>query len=326
LEKNGRASYLRLKSRKVLASDGKTSARTVFSVRLQLHEPKKKIVCGMRHSIQLVTTAEALRRVFFPALNAPQLSPALPTHHCPWTPLKYLRQPCWTQVRHSQCRQASTYKIYRPDIDILGDPDESDSSESKRSLRPPRGTILRDDNIQAWKVLIVNADGKLSEPKLLRNVLDDLPKDDKGRPTHFVQQVAFPDETRPEPLCKIFDKKDYQKREMERKKAMKAAKATKGETKQLELNWSIGGNDLDHRLGRLKEFLAKGWKVEVIFGSKRKSGWKDRRLPTTQEAEELLGTIRGAVSEVEGSKERGVLEGKILGEAVMHFEGSRQKS
>ena len=58
-------------------------------------------------------------------------------------------------------------------------------------------------------------------------------------------------------------------RDAEKAKAV-AARRSIVATKTIELNWAIDGNDLGHRLQRIKDFLGKGNRVEVMMAPKRK--------------------------------------------------------
>ncbi len=124
------------------------------------------------------------------------------------------------------------------------------------------------------------------------------------------------------PICKVYDKQVMREKEEAKRKA---AKASKMEEKQLELSWTIGHHDLGHRLGKLKEFLLKGCRVDIVVGSRRHKGWNRKRDITNEDAEKLLARIRSEVREVEGAKERLAMDGRLCEEAVLHFEGSKIK-
>ena len=200
--------------------------------------------------------------------------------------------------------------------------DYSPNNAKEEHVRPDRPP--RDEEIKANRIYLVNPEtGKLSEPVSLLDVLDTRLKDEKGRPTQFLQEVApaSPEEDRPYPICKMFDKKYV--REVETAK-QKAKKETKQQTKQLEISWTVSDNDLSYRLVRLKEFLEKGWKVELVFGAKRK-GWMGRRKATPEDIERVLGRINSAVGEVEGAKEWKPMQGVVGEQAILSYEGKAKK-
>jgi translation initiation factor IF-3 len=114
------------------------------------------------------------------------------------------------------------------------------------------------------------------------------------------------------------------------KKAMRDAEKAKAKkerssavtVKTIELNWAIDGNDLRHRLDRIRDFLERGWRVEVMMAPKRKG-----RKASEEEARELVDRIRGVVGDVEGARESKAMEGKLLGTATIFAEGKAvQKS
>lgn len=191
--------------------------------------------------------------------------------------------------------------------------------EHARPDRPPR-----DEEIKAYRIYLVNPEtGKLSEPVSLLDVLNSRFKDEKGRPTQFLQEVApaSRDEDRAYPICKMFYKKRAREVELAQRKTQKE---NKKQTKQLEISWTVSDNDLGHRLGRLKEFLEKGWKVEIVFGAMRK-GWMGRRKATEDDVSRVLERINSAVGEVEGAKEWKPIQGQVGGQAMLSFEGKAKK-
>jgi translation initiation factor IF-3 len=104
-------------------------------------------------------------------------------------------------------------------------------------------------------------------------------------------------------------------RESEKARA-KAARSSGITTKTIELNWAIDGNDLGHRLNRFREFLTKGFRIEVLLAGKKKG-----RKATEEEAKALIDKLKGVVAEVEGAKESRPMEGKLLTQAKFFAEG-----
>lgn len=269
-------------------------------------------------SCPLTTTSEALCQVFL-------LSPKPRRSHSLCVSLiskssspKYLPRQRPSSLGLQQYRNVSTFGARTPYAkgQAFVQPDHTSFGLSGGRDRPPR-----DEEIRAFKVYVVRPeDGRLSEPQILSKVLDTRERDEKGRPTQYLQEVLAKSEDRPYPICKMFDKKAAREADEAKRKA---AKTTKMHMKQLEVSWTVSDNDLGHRMGRLKEFLEKGWRVEVIFGSKRK-GWKNRREATVEEAERVLEKIRNVVREVEGAKER-PMQGKVREDAVLCFEGKAKK-
>lgn len=168
------------------------------------------------------------------------------------------------------------------------------------------------------------SDSRLTEPSLLSDILSSRERDEKGHYTQFVQEVSPSSEDRPYPVCRMFDKKAAREAEEARRKAARTMKRTKGQSKQLDLRWTVSDNDLKHRMVLLRGFLEKGWKVEIVFGSQRKSGWAKRREASLEEANGVLEKIRKAVGEIEGAQER-EMQGEVGKGAVLLFEGKAKK-
>ena len=190
----------------------------------------------------------------------------------------------------------------------------SDQRERLRADRPPR-----DEEIKAFKVYVVQSENsRLPDPLATYEVLQSRQRDERGRLTQFLQEVApaKPEEGRLYPVCKIIDKKMAREAEIAKRKSSKEKKI---QIKQLEFSWTVTDNDMNYRLERLKEFLGRGWKVKVLFGAKRK-GWQGRRAPTKEEVVNVLNRIKGAVREVEGAHEATAMEGKAGEEATLTFE------
>ena len=278
----------------------------------------------MRHCPSLVTTTDALIRVFLSTSQAtsPTILRILPISSSHPPRCLSLFNP--HQHRYASNRRAggNIVRTYGPNgVTIDGSVGAVNPKSLVRPNRPPR-----DEQIRAMKVHVVNPEtNRLAGPHMLIDVLNERGKDEKGKYTQYIQEVAPPDEgadpPRYYPIVKIFDKKLEREKETEKRKA---GKEKKQQTKQLEVSWTIGEGDLGHRLGRLKEFLEKGWKVEMLFGVKRK-GWNQRREATLEEVTKVLDKIREAVKEIEGAKEWREMQGKAGGEAVLYFEGKVKK-
>ncbi|KAB8296203.1 hypothetical protein EYC80_008986 [Monilinia laxa] len=152
----------------------------------------------------------------------------------------------------------------------------------------PEQRLPRDDDILAPFLRLKNAEQKL-EPPLIT--------------------MGEPGEA---PIARIIDKKEAHLQ----KKAQKKGKNPASVVKTIEMNWAIEKNDLGHRLGKIRDFLEKGNKVEVLLAGKKKG-----RKATMEEAEEVVRRIREFVEEVEGAKEGRKMEGKIGAQAILCFEG-----
>jgi translation initiation factor IF-3 len=154
--------------------------------------------------------------------------------------------------------------------------------------------------------------------------------------THYLEQVTPDDPDDPDylPVCRIVNKKEEYEVQKQRKSAAKAskqrsAKSSAAGAKTVELSWAIDQHDLSHRLGRIKDFLSQGRRVEVAI-AKKKGG----RLATVEECESLLRSLKETVESVLGARElkSDDDEGpppKLGAPRLMNFvgkEGTQQKS
>ena len=275
----------------------------------------------MRHARGLITTAEALQQVFNISAKKP-----------------YRPAPCAGLGTTTTCSRAhhfstssphpATYKPFvpRPETSFHCsggrpfEPREVDPSKfGPKADRPPR-----DEEIRAWRAYVKLPNGRLSEPQSLQDILEERAKDVKGKYTQFVQELApaDPQNDRPYSVLGYFDKKEMKEQEVALKKKAKQASMKE---KSLELGWIIVWYVLQLRLGRLKAFLEWGNKVEVVFGSTRIRGWGSKRKITEEEGKELSEKITRAALEVEGTKVLKELNGKLLGQASMSFQGPGKK-
>lgn len=180
----------------------------------------------------------------------------------------------------------------------------------------------QDEAIQAYRVQVVRSDGTLGEPISLQDALKARNVDEGGRRVDLLRQVSPPDQSRIYPICKYVNIKEDRERSVSMKKT---ARAHKTHTKQLALNWTIGVNDLEHRIRRLEGFLEKGNQVEVVLGSMQRRGWMRKRPDDLETARALVKKIRDAALSVEGAKEKQKMQG-ILGqdqEICLIFEGPK---
>ncbi|KAL8652134.1 MAG: hypothetical protein Q9210_002863 [Variospora velana] len=252
-------------------------------------------------------TAEVLRRVFFPPLKllaTTRSQRILPRHLLP----------------NSQCRNAyylSTLNAKRP--------------QQLQGSGPPRDEAIAEREVQ---IVDPNGGGPLQPLRSLRDALASI-----DRSLYFLVQVGekihprYADlpgpqdgerDSRPRiPVCKIVSKASFRKAEAEKSRPRKDPAAA---VKEVEINWSISQNDLNHRLKRLKEFLEQGRRVEVALGKRRRKGWMNKKDVTDEEADGMLKQIRLAVEEVDGAREWKEMEGQVRSTLVMYFEAKKEVS
>lgn len=208
----------------------------------------------MKHMRHLISTTQALRRIFV-------------------TPLQVSRLQSLRHVSAPPLSQARLYHATPPSLAV---------ARSRPSTADP-GSQLKDEDIRADIIQVVNEQGSLDPPARLRDVLKSF-----DRREHYLIQVSPTLRDRPT-VCKIVSR--VAMREQERAKA-KAVQATKVSSKQIELNWAINAHDLAHRLKQLTTFLDKGRKVEIILTRK-----KGKRHPTVEEIKHLMDSVIETVKE-----------------------------
>jgi translation initiation factor IF-3 len=162
-------------------------------------------------------------------------------------------------------------------------------------------------------VRIVSEDNKLSPPQYTSSVLGSI-----DRKNETLMMVATSDsdpdsEATSYPVCKILSKKAMHEAEKARQKKKELPSAT---VKTIELNWAIDPHDLQHRLQRVKDFLNKGWRVDVVMAGKKRG-----RKATPEEMKALVEKVREAMKEVQGSKEWRDMEGNLGATATIYLVG-----
>ena len=248
---------------------------------------------SMPHSVHTMTTAEALQRVFLPAVRT------LPT-----TSLCVRHKPLLPQntPRHASTRsQAGAFDLSGRFV----------SSAKYGPKLSSTNAHPRDEAINAPNIHLVQEDQRLSPPESLFHLLREI-----DRKTHMVEQHG---EFEGIPVCKVVNKAEARAVEKQRRKAR--AKNPEQMKKYLELNWAIDQNDLQHRLGKLRQFLMEGRRVEVFLAKKKRR----MRDATVAEGRDTLKMIKECVEGVEGAKEVRAMDGKFLDRATLLYEGKRTK-
>ncbi|GAB7343899.1 hypothetical protein MBLNU457_1854t1 [Dothideomycetes sp. NU457] len=183
---------------------------------------------------------------------------------------------------------------------------------------------LWNDEIPARYVKLVNDEGRLNEPEPLRELLASVdPKEWRLECMEKIPNDPDFDRRYWEPVCKLINiKEEYAKERA--KKAEKKKTGTKKavdplSVKTLELNWAIDvNNDLNHRLNKVKEFLAEGRRVEIVLAKKKRG-----RVATREECDNVLDRIKAVVEEVKGARQLKPMEGKVGAVAMLLLEGPK---
>lgn len=176
--------------------------------------------------------------------------------------------------------------------------------------KPEKSRLPRNDEITAYSITLVLPDGTLSDLRPTSSVLASLnPK------THILSTVVDGSPGTP-PICKILNKASLYAAEKAQKQKRKDNKVV---SKSLEMNWAIDKGDLGTKMGRLAEWLGKGWRVEVVLAKKRKG-----RVAEGGEARGVVEAVRGVV-EGNGGREWKPIEGSVGGMMTIYCEGKRRK-
>ncbi|KAI1284326.1 hypothetical protein F5Y07DRAFT_721 [Xylaria sp. FL0933] len=279
----------------------------------------------MRHTKGLLTPARALHRALLLELaNATTgktiLLPPLSINAAAW-PRSYstihntrtlqspsLLQPCLHAARRPFC--STSYRPY--------------------AVSSPKNP--RDKDIPYRWVRVADEQGTLSAPQRTESVLANLeegyslvmvappPPPKSATPTSSTSTtISAAPIIQPPPaaICRIINTVEEAKAAAA---AAKEAKQMATHTKTLELNWAIAPHDRAHKMKRLREFLEKGLRVEVMFARKRGS-----RKATAEEEKGLVDTVRMTVDGVPGAGEYKRMDGRVGGVLRMFFEGPKGK-
>ncbi|EFX04180.1 translation initiation factor [Grosmannia clavigera kw1407] len=194
------------------------------------------------------------------------------------------------------------------------------------------GRLPRDREISDRYVILRQEDGSLSapqptsaimarlNPQLESLVMLALPRKQDSEDAEDVEDGEKRKAVPRFPICKIVDRVAERKAEYEKTRELRRKKTL---SKELELNWAIDTHDLEHRMGKLREFLERGLRVEVSM--MRKGKGKGRRHATQEEAAELLRRVRETVATVPGARETKPMEGELLRVAKLVVDGPARK-
>jgi translation initiation factor IF-3 len=179
--------------------------------------------------------------------------------------------------------------------------------------RPPQDHEITD----RW-VMVVNEDKKLEGPYRTVDLLARL-----GLTAETLRVVVPRDpgnKEQPNAICRIINKKAEFEAQRARKEKERLEKVSQkkgiGKTKTLELNWAISAHDLQHKMKNLRDFLEKGYKVEVLLAKKKRS-----RAATAEECKALVESVQEAVKGVPGAKEWKSSDGIALKSMTFFFQG-----
>ncbi|GAA5881947.1 hypothetical protein JCM16303_003479 [Sporobolomyces ruberrimus] len=164
--------------------------------------------------------------------------------------------------------------------------------------------VLRDEDIPHRTVVLVDpATKSLLPPSTLSSLLAALDRD-----RYAIQLV---DPANDPPICKILDKKEaYQKaKDKKAKDAERAATQVAnagGELKEVHLTWVVSEHDLEHKLKKGRELLAKGNRLLVGLSDKKRAvkvshDVRSQVMKQVQQALEGHGVLKGTPTNRDGA-------------------------
>ncbi|EGY18932.1 hypothetical protein VD0002_g685 [Verticillium dahliae] len=194
--------------------------------------------------------------------------------------------------------------------------------------------LPQDLEIKDKKIMLVDDATGIKGPFLTRAIIEDL---EEGYSLRMIKAATPPDPKKPSAdgqaakarparaevpfaLCRIVHAQEERLRLLAQAKEKKARERQAGKLKEIELNWAIAANDLAIRMGKLKDFLGKGWRVDVTLAKKKGS-----RKATQEEMAAVVKAVGAAVAEVPGARERKAREGELGKSFRIYVEGVAPK-
>ena len=175
---------------------------------------------------------------------------------------------------------------------------QAPNSTSNKGMSRPR----RDEEITSRFITFIDDKGQVLEQ---RARLDDvLHKFDRSQ--YFLMEVQ-PGKI---PVCRLFDKKAM----FEKQKQKKKAKQTNPEAvvKEIVFGWNVSEHDMEHKLGRAKQFLEKGNKVKIEITTKKGQQRLDK-----QEKAQVVERVAEHLSDYKSTKKAAFIQG---GNCVLQYE------
>lgn len=140
---------------------------------------------------------------------------------------------------------------------------------------------LTDDDIPFKLVRLADSESNALHPLApLKTILNSI-----NRKTHHVELVA----DAPDPIVRILNTREAREKYKELKKRAQAA-ARAQVRKEIQVTWAAAPGDMAHKLGKARQELMGGKRVDLIFASK-----KGQVVPTAQvmdaRVKEVLETL-----------------------------------
>jgi translation initiation factor IF-3 len=133
-------------------------------------------------------------------------------------------------------------------------------AQQQQQQKTPSGRSRRDEEISARFITFVDEQGQVHNRCRLNDILNEF---DRSR--YFLVEV---DPTaKPNPVCRLLDKKHMFDREKQSKK--KKQTAPESILKEIVFGWNVSPHDMEHKLNKAIQFLDKGNKVKIDIVYKR---------------------------------------------------------
>jgi translation initiation factor IF-3 len=133
-------------------------------------------------------------------------------------------------------------------------------AQQQQQQKTPSGRSRRDEEISARFITFVDEEGQVHNRCRLNDILNEF---DRSR--YFLVEV---DPTaKPNPVCRLLDKKNMFDKEKQSKK--KKQTAPESILKEIVFGWNVSAHDMEHKLNKAVQFLDKGNKVKIDIVYKR---------------------------------------------------------
>lgn len=161
--------------------------------------------------------------------------------------------------------------------------------QQQQQQKIPSGRSRRDEEISSRFITFVDEQGQVHNRCRVNDILSDF---DRSR--YFLVEVD--PAAKPNPVCRLLDKKAMFEREKQSKK--KKQTAPESILKEIVFGWNVSAHDMEHKLNKAIQFLDKGNKVKLDIVYKR--GQKRVDKETQQE---VIATVSGLMEDYKLTKQ-----------------------
>ncbi|KAI8972662.1 hypothetical protein BDB01DRAFT_690548, partial [Pilobolus umbonatus] len=135
----------------------------------------------------------------------------------------------------------------------------------------------RDEEISSRFITFVDEEGEVHTRCRLNDVLQEF-----DRSKYFLVEVD--PNAKPNPVCRLFDKKALFEKEKQNKK--KKQTAPESILKEVMFGWNVSAHDMEHKLNKACQFLDKGNKVKIDIVYK-----KGQKRVDKETQDEVVSTV-----------------------------------